>query len=80
MVKYKKINFGANTLICTECWNELRKQQVIDEIIYRKELKNHTVRKVFWDNAILDGAIMIDMSMGKARGPKIDYSCYKIKF
>lgn len=36
--KYKTIVFGADTLICTKCLNELRNQQVIDQIVYRKML------------------------------------------
>ena len=36
IMKYKKIISGADTPIWTECLNELRKQQVFDEVYIEK--------------------------------------------
>lgn len=44
IIKYKEIIFEVCTLIRTESFNELRKQQVINEVVYRKILFEDTVR------------------------------------
>ena len=38
IIKYKEIIFGVDTPICTKCINQLRNQQTINEIVYRKIL------------------------------------------
>lgn len=57
--KYKTIVFGADTLICTKCLNELRNQQVIDQIVYRKKLIERTVGTLARNNVVADGEMMI---------------------
>lgn len=60
--KYKTIVFGADTLICTKCLNELRNQQVIDQIVYRKKLIERTVGTLARNNVVADGEMMIGKS------------------
>ena len=60
--KYKTIVFGADTLICTKCLNELRNQQVIDQIVYRKMLIECTVGTLARNNVVADGEMMIGKS------------------
>ena len=69
----KEIIFGVNNPICIACLNELRKQQVINEIIYRKILLKAKVRKLDWDNVVVDREMMIDKSKGEVLGPGVDY-------
>lgn len=47
IIKYKEVIFGVDTPIYTECLNRLQKQQVIDEIVYRKKIEI-TVRYLAW--------------------------------
>ena len=61
--KYKTIVFGADTLICTKCLNELRNQQVIDQIVYRKKLIERTVGTLARNNVVADGEMIIGKSI-----------------
>ena len=47
--KYKDIIFGNYTPICTECLNELKKQQIIDKRSHNQTSMENTVRKLAWD-------------------------------
>ena len=40
------IFFGVDTPVCTKWLNELRKQHVINELVYRKKLLENTIRKL----------------------------------
>lgn len=44
IIKYKEIIFEVCTPIWTESFNELWKQEVINEVVYRKLLFEDTVR------------------------------------
>lgn len=55
IIEYKDIIFGVDTPFCTESLNELQKQQVNTETVYRKKLLEDTVRKLAWDNIAEDG-------------------------
>ena len=55
IIEYKDIIFGVDSAISTESLNELRKQQVNNETVYRKKLLEDTVRKLAWDNIAEDG-------------------------
>ena len=79
IIKYKEIIFGVDTPVCTECLNELRKQQVINEVLYRKKLLGDTVRKPTMDNMAVDGEMMIHMKTVEVLWPEVDYTCLKEK-
>lgn len=55
IIEYKDIIFGVDSAISTESLNELRKQQVKNETVYRKKLLEDTVRKLAWDNIAENG-------------------------
>ena len=80
IMKYKKIISGADTPVWTECLNELQKQQVFDEVVYRKKLLEITASMLTWDNIVVDDEMMIDKRTGEVLGPGVDYTCYKEKF
>ena len=40
---YKEIIFGSDTLVCMACLSELRKQQTIDQHVYRQKLIDDTI-------------------------------------
>ena len=40
-----------------------------------KKLFGYAVRKLAWDNKIVDGEMMIEKSAGEVLGLKLDYSC-----
>ena len=46
--KCKEISFGNDTPICTECLNELKKQQIIDERAHNQTLLENAIRKLVW--------------------------------
>ena len=52
--------FGADTPMCAIWLNELRRKQVIKEIVKRSKLMEHVVRKLAPDDAVMDGEMMID--------------------
>ena len=79
IIKYKEIIFGVDTPVCAECLNELRKQQVINEVLYRKKLLGDTVRKPTMDNMAVDGEMMIHMKTVEVLWPEVDYTCLKEK-
>ena len=79
LIKYKEIIFCADTPICTEHLNELRRLQVFDQIVYRKKLSQDTVRKLTWENIAVNGEMMINKITHDVLGPKFDYNCYKEK-
>ena len=64
IIKYKEIIFGAHSSICIKCLGKLRKQQVIDEIVYIKDLLKDPLRKLVWANIVVDGETMIDKRTG----------------
>ena len=51
--------FGVDTSISIKCLNELRKQEVIDERIYRIKFLKQRVRKLLCKNLVLHGNNMI---------------------
>ena len=51
--------FGVDTSISIKCLNELRKQEVIDERIYRIKFLKQRVRKLRCKNLVLHGNNMI---------------------
>ena len=58
-IKYKKMIFGVDTSISIKCLIELRKQEVIDERIYRIKFLKQRVRKLLCKNLVLHGNNMI---------------------
>ena len=54
IIKYKEIIFCVDSPIFIECLSELRKQQVIDEIVYQEIFMEDTVRKLAWKNIVAD--------------------------
>ena len=46
---------GLDISISMKCLNDLRKQQVVDERVYRNKFIKHRVRKLPCDNLVLDG-------------------------
>ena len=76
IIKYKEIIFGIDTPTCTECLNELRKQPVIDRIVYRKKLLEDNVRKLTRDNIAGDGETMIDKKSCEVLWTVVDYLIY----
>ena len=46
IIKYKETIFSVDAPVSTECLNELQKQQIISEIMYRKKLLEDTVRNL----------------------------------
>ena len=43
IINYKEIILGTDSPICIKCWDELRKQQVIDRKVYNQRLMADTV-------------------------------------
>ena len=76
ITRYKEIIFGADTLVCMACLNELRKKKVINEKVYDQKLIDDTLRKLAWDelqkNIVMDGDIIIDRRTGEVLDPKVD--------
>ena len=46
---YKEIIFSSDTPTCLACLDELRKQQIIDQLVYDEKLMEDTVRKLAWE-------------------------------
>ena len=44
IIKYKEIISGNDTGVCAECFNELKQEQVIDEIKHNLKLINNNKR------------------------------------
>lgn len=59
----------ADSPICTDSLNKLRKQQLIDEIVYEKKLMTCTVRKL----AVVDGEMMIGKNTDEVLGLNYTY-------
>ena len=74
IIKCKKILLVVGIPVCTECLNELCKQQVIDEIVYRKKLLEDKVRKLTWDNTVGEGEMIINKRTGEILGPEVGYT------
>ena len=64
IIKYKEIIFGVHSHICIKCLGELRKQQVIGEIVYREYLLKDALRKLALANIVVDGDTIIDKRTG----------------
>ena len=79
--KYKDITCRNDTRICTECLNELKKQQVIDERMHNQKLIDNIVRKLLWDSfqkkIVVDVDMMKDKRTGEVLSPEVDYTYYK---
>ena len=71
ITSYKKIIFDADTPVCRESLNKLRRQQTIDEMVSKKEFVTHTVRML--------ASIIIDKSTSEILGIEVYYACYKKK-
>lgn len=52
-------------------------QQVTDEVVYRKELRESTVRELARNNVVVDSEIMIYKSRNDALDREFDYACYR---
>ena len=76
ITRYKEIIFGADTLVCMACLNELRKKKVINEKVYDQKLIDDTLSKLTWDelqkNIVMDGDIIIDRRKDEVLDPKVD--------
>ena len=68
ILKHKEIIFGVNSAICLECRNQFQKQQVIDEIVFRKKLMEDTVRKLACKNIVADD-MLTDKKTGEVSSP-----------
>ena len=70
--------------MCTECLNEFRKREVIDEIVNNRIFMENTERKMAFHNLLKNTLINMDMMIDKrintVLGPEADYTCYKEKF
>ena len=54
IIKYKEIIFVVHRSTCIKYLDKLRKQQVIDKIVYRKYLLKEALRKLTLVNIVLD--------------------------
>ena len=48
--------------------------------MYREKLLEDTIRKLAWENVVVDGKMMIDKSTGDVLAPEGDYTFYKEKY
>ena len=84
IIGYKKIIFGPDTPVCTECLDELRKQQIIDQNVHDQNLMEGTVRKLAWEglqkNIVINGDMIIDKRTGELLDPEVDSTYWKDKF
>ena len=84
IIGYKKIIFGLDTPVCTECLDELRKQQIIDQNVHDQYLMEGTVRKLAWEglqkNIVINGDMIIDKRTGEVLDPEVDCTYWKDKF
>ena len=83
ITRYKEIIFGSDIPACMACLDELRKQQVIDQKIYEKLMKD-TMRKLAWEGLqkyiVMHGNTMIDKRTVDVLDPKVDFAYWKDKF
>ena len=52
--------------ISKESLNELQKQKSIDDKEYNQKLTNDALRKLTWDNIVVDDEILIEKRTGEA--------------
>ena len=78
ITEYKEIIFVPFTPVSMTCFDELRRQQVIDEKVYDQNLMDDTVRKLAWEgvqkNMVMDGDTMIDRRTGEVLGHEVDFT------
>ena len=77
ITEYKEIIFGPDTPICMVCFDELRRQQVIDKKVYDQKLRDDTLRELarngLQKNMVMDGDMMIDRRTGEVLDPEVDF-------
>ena len=69
---------------CMAFLEELRKQQIIDQNIYKQKLIEDTVKKLAWEglqkHIAMDGDTRIDKRTGEVLNPEVDSTDWKDKF
>ena len=80
----KEIVSSADSPICMACFDELQRQQVIDEKVNDQRLMDDMVRKLAWEglqkNMVMDGDTMIDRRTGEELDPQVDSTYWRDKF
>ena len=71
--------FGADTSISTDCLNDLKAQQVIDEMVLMNNATGELAWDSVWKNIASDGDMGINKRIGEVLGPEADYTCYMEK-
>ena len=78
-LKYKELIFTSD-VVCKDCLNELRKQDMVDKYQHAKKLMEQTIRDFSWEYITEDGEMLVDNKTGEVIGPLVDSTYYKEKF